>query len=269
MNTEDSAKDGLSFLTEGEELVSRQLYNVPVVLLSADPNQPRKYFDGQAMEELVASIQKHGILQPILFRSDSHGGLIVISGERRFRAAQQTEMETVPAIYNDGGNNAEIALVENLLRENLNPIEEAEALHALKEEQGYKNVEISQALGKAESTISEILSLNKLPGAIKDECRKNPTCTRRGLVEVAKADDEETMLTLFEKYKKKELEREEARASRSEKGPKVEDWKKKVENFGKQLGKIDFEKLGDQRRPVETALKGLVVTIEGVLPVAG
>lgn len=268
MKTEDSVTSGLFFLKEGEDLVSRQLYNVPVALLSADPNQPRKYFDDQAMEELVASIKKHGILQPVLFRRGENGELIVISGERRLRAAQKAGMETIPAIYNDGGNNTEIALVENLLRENLNPIEEAEALQELKEEQGYKNVQMSEALGKSESSISEILSLIKLPDSVKDECRKNPNCTRRGLVEIAKAKDEKSMLALFDKYKKKELTREEVRASRNDNSSKVVDWKKKVDGFDTQIKKINMETLGDQSRAVETALKGLVVTIQGVLPVA-
>jgi ParB family chromosome partitioning protein len=254
------------FLAENKVLENRKMYNVPLELLHADPKQPRKHFDEQAMGELVKSIVKHGILQPVLFSRNEQGELIVISGERRFRASQQAKKETVPAIYNDGGNNAEIALVENLLRENLNPIEEAEALHALKEEQGYKNVQISEALGKAESTISEILSLIKLPSLVKEECRENPNCTRRGLVEIAKAEDEKTMLALFDKYKKKELTREEVRAAVGEKGPKVEDWKKKVNGFDTQIKKIDFQKLGDQSRPVETALKSLKVTIEGVLP---
>jgi ParB family chromosome partitioning protein len=255
-----------SFLAENEELENRKMYNVPVELLGTYLNQPRKYFDEQAMEELEASIDKQGVLQPLLIYRDEEGNLIIISGERRFRAAQKLQMETVPAIYIDGGNNAEIALVENLLRENLNPIEEAEAIHALKKEQGYTNVQISAALGKSESTISEILSLVKLPDSVKEECRENTNCTRRGLVEIAKAKDEKTMLLLFGKYRKKELSREEVRAAVGEKKAKVEDWKKKVNGFDTQIKKIDFQKLGDQSRPVETALKSLKVTIEGVLP---
>ena len=256
----------LSFLADDEELVSRKMYEVKLAELVADPNQPRKYFDEEAMDELVKSIDKHGILQPVMFRRDDKGDLIIISGERRFQAAKKANLEKIPAIYNDSENIVEIALVENLLRENLNPIEEAEALYALKEERGYKNVEISDVIGKAESTISEILSLNKLPDSIKDECRQNPNCTRRGLVEIAKADDEEMMLALFEKYKKKELEREEVRAARGDKGSKEVDWEKKVEGFGKQIGKIDFEELGDQAAVVVKALKDLMKTIKGALP---
>ncbi len=257
-----------AFLAEGKELENREMYNVPLESLTADQNQPRKYFDDQAMDELVKSIEKHGVLQPVMFRCDDQENLIVISGERRFRAAQQAKMETIPAIYNDGGNNTEIALVENLLRENLNPIEEAEALGALKEEQGYKNVQISEAIGKAESTISEILSLNKLPDAIKDECRQNPNCTRRGLVEIAKADSEEEMLKLFEKYKSMELKSDGMRAGRQEAGSLSDAWKKKVDRFRNQIEKIDFSEFGEDRRDVETAFKGLKVVIDGVLPVA-
>lgn len=257
----------LSFLADDEELVSRKMYEVKLAELVADPNQPRKFFDESAMDELVKSIDKHGILQPVVFRRDDNGDLVIISGERRFQAAKKAKLKTIPAIYNDSGNNAEIALVENLLRENLNPIEEAEALKALQEEQGYKNVEISDAIGKATSTISEILSLNKLPDSIKDECRKNPNCTRRGLVEIAKFhEDEEKMLELFEKYKNNELDREAVRAARGGKEPKLVDWKKTVERFGKQIEKIDFDELGGQKKPVVTALKGLMTTIKRVVP---
>lgn len=256
-----------TFPANGEDLVSRKMYDVPLELLAVDPNQPRKLFDEETIDELAKSIEKHGILQPVMFRRDDNDNLVIISGERRYRACLKTEMDKIPAIYNDSGNNTEIALVENLLRENLNPIEEAEALKRLQEEQGYKNVEISDAIGKAESTISEILSLNKLPDSIKDECRENRNCTRRGLVEIAKChEDEEKMLELFEKYKNNELDREAIRAARGDKEPKLVDWKKTVERFGKQIEKIDFDDLGGQKKPVVKALKGLMTTIKGVIP---
>jgi len=268
-HVEDNVVPMYPFLRDGEGLVGRRLYQVPLECLSADPNQPRKYFDDAAMGELVRSIEKHGVLQPVMFRRDEDASLTVISGERRFRAALELRLESIPAIFNDSGNNAEIALVENLLRENLNPIEEAEALQALKKESNYTNVQICEAIGKAESTISEILSLNKLPGSIKDECRNSPNYARRGLVEIAKAGDEKAMLELFERYKKRELGRDAVREARGEAGPKAMDWKKTLERFGKKIEKIDFDDLGDQRRAVVMALQGLAATIERVLPVEG
>ncbi len=256
------------FLEENVTLTERALYQVPLNALMPDPEQPRKNFDAELLAELKASIEKHGVLQPVIFRKDADDSLIIISGERRYKASQLAQKQSIPGIYNTSGNATEIALVENSQRENLNPMETAEALKRLKDEKSYTNVEISAAIGKVESTICEILSLNRLPEAIKAECRVDGNISRRVLVEIAKADSEDAMETLFEKYKKKELTREEARVARVEKKVKVEDWKKKVDGFGKQIGKIDFEKLGDQSRPVETALKGLVVMIEGMLPVA-
>lgn len=103
----------------------------------------------EALAELKTSIERHGVLQPVLFRKDEQGQYILISGERRFRSSQLAGQETLPCIYNEGGSSAEIALVENLLRENLNPIEEAEALQQLKQEQSYTNEQISAVIGKA------------------------------------------------------------------------------------------------------------------------
>jgi ParB family chromosome partitioning protein len=258
----------ISLPAEGEELVGRKLYDVPLDYLSTDPDQPRKYFDDEAMVELENSIKKHGVLQPLLFRRAEDGQLFIVSGERRYRASQSAGQQTIPAIYNDGKNNAEIALVENLLRENLNPVEEAEALKKLKDDESYTHEELSTVIGKAVSTISEILSLNKLPAEIKDECREDAKYSRRTLVEIAKADTSEAMTALFEKYKKMELKSDGVRAAAREQASPSEAMKKKVESFRKQVDKIDFEKFGDDRGSVESALRYLMEAIRAKLPVA-
>ncbi len=268
MNNENTDMKVYSFLKEGEELANRQLYQVPVDELVQNPDQPRKFFDGEAMGELVTSIKKHGVLQPVLFRKGEDGGLYIVSGERRFRASQSAGQETIPAIYNDSGNSAEIALVENLMRENLNPIEESEALKKLKDEKSYTNEQISAVIGKAVSTISEILSLNKLPDEIKDECREDAKYSRRALVVIAKADTSEAMNGLFEKYKKMELKSDAIRAAAREQASPSDAWKKKVEGFRKQVDKIDFEQFGDDRGGVEAAFRYLMGAIQAKLPVA-
>ncbi|GLI36463.1 ParB/RepB/Spo0J family partition protein [Desulforhabdus amnigena] len=104
-----------------------RLYTLDLSQLQPDPNQPRKSLDPAALEELAASIAQHGVLEPILFRLDENGGLIIVAGERRVQAARQANLTTIPGILVDG-NHAEIALVENLLRQDLTAIEEAEAL---------------------------------------------------------------------------------------------------------------------------------------------
>jgi hypothetical protein len=113
--------------TTTETYVRNQLYQVPLTELQSDPAQPRKYLDPTALDELTASVTQHGILQPILFRRDEQTKLLyVVAGERRSAAARKAGLTEVPAVFIDSRNYAEIALVENLLRQDLTPIEEAE-----------------------------------------------------------------------------------------------------------------------------------------------
>jgi ParB family chromosome partitioning protein len=176
------------------------LYKIPTELLLRDANQPRKHFDPDALNELADSIKRHGVLEPVLFRVDDKGNLVLISGERRWRAAKQAKLAVIPAIYTEGPP-AEIALVENLLRENLTPVEEAEALLRMVDEFGYTQQQLADALGKGRSTIAEVLSIARLPALIRDECREDPKCPRRVLIEIAKQKKTpKGMLSLFRKY---------------------------------------------------------------------
>jgi len=161
-----------------------KLYNLNLADLLPDPDQPRKYFDEQALAELRASIEKHGVLQPVLVRQGADGGLLLVSGERRYLASKLAGCQTIPAVFTDG-EPTEISIVENLLRENLTAIEEAEAIERLRAEHDYTLAELGAALGKAESTMSEILSLNRLPAEVKDDCRNDPKTSRSILVAIA------------------------------------------------------------------------------------
>ncbi len=177
-----------------------KLYTLAVREVMNDPNQPRKYMDPQALKELSASIQKHGVLEPVLFRKGSDGELYLVAGERRLKAAQLAGLETIPALFTEG-NPAEIALVENLLRQDLTAVEEAEALDKIMKDFSYKQEDLTQVIGKAQSTISEILSLNRLPQQVRDDCRGDHSVPRRVLVEIAKSKQQRTMTSLFKKYK--------------------------------------------------------------------
>jgi ParB/RepB/Spo0J family partition protein len=202
----DKPEDAIEFET-------RTLYHLHTKYLNPDPNQPRKSIDPEELKELTSSIKKHGVLQPILFRKDSDGNLIIVSGERRFQASKEAGEDTIPAIYiNDSPS--EIALVENLLRVDLTVIEEAEALKRLKDEAGYSNKDLAAVIGKAESTISEILKLNQLPVKLRNEHRTNKNLSKRGLLEVTKAHNDKEMKKLFKKLVKKELKRDDARTER-------------------------------------------------------
>jgi len=183
-----------------------KLYQLPLSQLFADPEQPRKFFDGQALAELQASIAGHGVLQPILVREGVDGNFTIVSGERRFQAAGNAGLKTIPAIITDG-EPAEIAIIENLLRENLTAIEEAEAIERLRMVHDYGFTELAAALGKAESTLSEILSLNRLPNEVKDDCRNDPKAARGILTVIARQKSPEKMLALYQKYKTSGLTR--------------------------------------------------------------
>jgi len=258
----ENVVNSLPSWAEGKELENRKLYNVALADLGTDPNQPRKHFDEQAMGEMVESIKKHDVLQPVIFRRDEQGNFIIVSGERRFRASKDAGKETIPGIYYDEDNKAEIALVENLLREDLTPIEEAEALAQLQREQGYSNEKLKEVIGKASSTISEILSLNKLPEKIKSECREVSTYSRRMLVEIARVDSPDEMVKLFEKAKNFKLKSDTVRAQKGEKVSPAEALRLKVEKFHNTLNKADFDSFGDELTKVENELKYLVSLIE-------
>ena len=177
------------------------LYNISIIDLKPDPNQPRKSMDPQALEELAASIKRNGIIQPILFRVAADSPyLIIVAGERRYKAAQQAGLLVLPCMCVEG-NPAEIALIENMLRQDLTPVEEAEGLQALMTEQKYTQEQLGGIIGKAQNTLSEILSLNKLPQEIRDDCRGDRTISRSSLVTIAKKKQARSMTTAYAAYK--------------------------------------------------------------------
>ena len=117
-------------MASNETYERNQLYNIKLADLQPDPNQPRKYLDAAALNELTASIAQHGVLEPILFRQEN-GILYVVAGDRRVAAARKAGLSTIPAIFIDSKNPDEISIVENILRQDLTPVEEAEALDKL------------------------------------------------------------------------------------------------------------------------------------------
>ena len=136
-------------------------------LSMVDPksDQPRKFFDKEALQELSDSIKENGLLQPILVREYGEGRYQIIAGERRFRASKLAGLDEIPAIILDRDDRkaAEIALIENIQRENLNPIEEAMAFRALAEEYGLTQEELAEKVGKSRSAIANSTRLLDLP----------------------------------------------------------------------------------------------------------
>ena len=180
-----------------------QFYKISIIDFKPDPNQPRKYMDPQGLEDLAASLTRNGILQPLLFRvEEGNPYLIIVAGERRYAAAKIAGLLVIPAICVEG-NTAEIALVENLQRQDLTPVEEGEALGRLKDEQQYTDEQLSGVIGKARTTINESLLLNKLPQEIRDECRGNNKFIKSALVEIARKKQDRSMITAFNTLKDK------------------------------------------------------------------
>lgn len=137
-------------------------------LIDPKSDQPRKYFDKEALEELASSIKENGLLQPILVREYGNGRYQIIAGERRFRASKLANLTEIPAILLDKSDKAvaEIALIENLQREDLNPVEEAMAYRALASDYEMTQEELSEKIGKSRSAIANTMRLLDLPEEI-------------------------------------------------------------------------------------------------------
>ena len=133
------------------------------------PGQPRKTFDDARLEELAASIRTQGIIQPLIVRQRAAGGYELVAGERRWRAAQKAGLHEVPAVIRDvaPAQAFEMALVENLQREDLNPIEEAAGYERLIAEFGYTQEKLADRVGKERSTVANSLRLLRLPDAVR------------------------------------------------------------------------------------------------------
>lgn len=148
------------------------LEEIPVAAIRPNPYQPRKHFDEEALEELAASVRRRGILQPVQVVREGEG-YILIAGERRWRAARKAGLVTIPAVVRDLEPAAwtEVALIENLQREDLNPIEEAEAYRLLHEEYGLTQEEIAERVGKSRPHIANMMRLLQLTPAVQEAVR--------------------------------------------------------------------------------------------------
>ena len=148
---------------------SSALLDIPVSAIRANPHQPRTSFDEEGLASLTASIREVGVLQPVLVRVLSEDAFELIAGERRWRAARRAGLPTIPAIVRDASDvhSVEQALIENLHREDLNPLEEAGAYQQLIEDFGLTHEQLSTRVGKSRVTITNTLRLFQLPPAVQ------------------------------------------------------------------------------------------------------
>jgi ParB family chromosome partitioning protein len=142
-----------------------ELRELPVELIKPNPSQPRRRFDPESMDVLVASIQASGLVQPLLVRPLADGSYELIAGERRWRAAKEVGLERVPAVVRESAEaeRLQTALVENMVREDLNPVEEARACAALVEDLELSKEEVGRRIGRSRSAISNLVRLLDLP----------------------------------------------------------------------------------------------------------
>jgi len=154
---------------QGESDATKRLQTIPLDAIAPNPFQPRKKFDADALKDLANSIKAQGLLQPILVKKDG-AGFVLVAGERRFRAARLAGVETVPALVLDAVDDTEMlqmALIENIQREDLNPIETAQAYQALIEKCGLTQNQMAERVGKNRTSIANTLRLLTLPDHIK------------------------------------------------------------------------------------------------------
>jgi len=155
---------------------------IPISKIKRNPHQPRKYFDSKSLDELSASIKEKGVVTPITVRSFENQ-YILIAGERRLRASKLAKKKNIPAYILeviDESEMMEVALIENIQRENLNPIEESEAYAVLQSKFNLSQSQIAKTVGKNRSTITNALRLLQLPGEIKKSLRNNQISAGHG-----------------------------------------------------------------------------------------
>ena len=178
---------------------------VPLSRLKPNPLQPRQAMDSEEFAGLVDSIRKHGVLQPIVIRP-TPDGFEVVAGERRWRAAQAAGLETIPALVRPLGDREalELALVENLQREDLNPVERARAYRRLAEEFGLTQEQIADRVGKSQPSVANALRLLHLPSQIRTslEARRISEGHARAILLLGQ---EETMLRLWQRVERRGL----------------------------------------------------------------
>ena len=173
--------------------------NISVNLIDNNPDQPRKQFNEERLNELAESIRQHGIVQPLIVKKNGDR-YSIIAGERRFRAAMIAELKEVPAIIRDmdGREVMEVALIENIQREDLNPIEEAAAIRFLMKEHDLTQEEVAKRLSKSRPAIANAVRLLQLPESIQGYLREGRIAPGHARV-LASIEDDELMEKLAEK----------------------------------------------------------------------
>ncbi len=182
-----------------EEKSGGQIEQVSLYDIDTNPDQPRKTFDEEKLKELAASLKRHGVVQPLIVKRNGMR-YTIIAGERRFRAARLAGLSTVPVLVSDLDENAimEVALVENIQRENLNPIEEAAAIRLLMEQHDLTQEEVSARIGKSRPAIANALRLLSLEKPVTEYIKSGKLSAGHGKM-LAGIEDRERQIELANK----------------------------------------------------------------------
>lgn len=196
--------------------------------IEPNKNQPRKSFDSDALKALADSISEHGVLQPLIVRSLPAGNYVIVAGERRWRAAKMAGLSEVPVLIRDDlteEQSAQIALIENLQREDLNPIEEALGYKELIDQYGVTQDKLAKALGKARSSIANSLGLLALPSAVQD-LLKNGALSAGHCKALKKIKDEALMIEVANRAANGDLSVRQVEAIAKREAERIEESKK-------------------------------------------
>lgn len=231
-----------------------------ISVIQPNPNQPRTYMDEDSLNDLSNSIAEHGVLQPIIVHPAQEGIYLIIAGERRWRASKMAGLKELPVIVKDlePGRSFEVALIENVQRENLNPVEEAMAFQKLKEDFGNTHDEISRKVGKSRSAVTNSIRLLSLPGKIRGDLESGVVNT--GQVRPLLGLDEVKALKLYKKIQTETLsvrEIEAYAAGNKKKTNKASAKKSKNELFSSSAATL-MRRLGRKVRFEGTESKGWV-----------
>ena len=254
-----------------EELDSKDIVNIDINKIYANPDQPRKVFDGEKIEVLSSSIKNYGVLQPIVVKPDDSGKYMIIAGERRYRASKKAKLKEMPAVIKDipMKDLMEIALIENLQREDLNAIEEALAYKSLIDHYNVTQEEISEAVGKSRPHITNTLRLLNLSKEVMSMVEDNRITPGHGKALLRIPDhniqlqianrimEEELSVRETEKLAKKILENENIVTEKKikQKDIYIVDVEERLTNIfgtkvniskGKKKGKIEIEYYNDE-----------------------
>jgi ParB family chromosome partitioning protein len=249
------------------DLISARVYGprirmVPLDRIDPNPQQARSELGN--IDELMASIKSKGVLEPILVRP-KNDRYEIIAGERRYVASKRVGLDEIPAIEMDVKDNEamELALIENLQRKDLDVFEEADGLNALVDIYGYNHAHLAEKIGKARSTITEIINVARIPKKLRELCRQAEISSRSTLIEIAKQEKEADMERLIHEIGQRGLRREDTRELSKKLKGKTKGSKPYIFSYSPQQNdsyhlRIEFKKHAVSREEIIRVLEDII-----------